>query len=139
MIRSCCRWAGTKHEARARDPGGLGALGLHDLRSQDAHDPSIVAQADRIAFYTAADAAAAPAVKTIVGPVIRYSCKFLPTDPNGSETGALQQLRLKALAMGANGIVGVTYQHGGVSLVKNCWDSVTASGTAVIFEAPRGP
>jgi len=109
------------------------------MATQDASNPTIVAQATSIPFYTLENAASAPPVKTILGPAIGNSCKFLPTDPNGSETGALQQLRLKALAMGANGVVGVRYEHGGTSFATNCWQSVTASGTAVVFTTPPSP
>lgn len=104
---------------------------------QDAGDPTIVSQADALPFYTAENASAQPPIKTILGPAMGNSCKFLPTDRNASETGALKQMRLKALAMGATGIVGVRYEHGGVSLATNCWDSVTAIGTAVIFDRPH--
>lgn len=108
------------------------------METQDASNQNIVGQASTIPFYTLENAAAAPPVKTILGPAVGNSCKFLPTDKNGSETGALQQMRLKALAMGANGIVGVRYQHSGTSFATNCWQSVTASGTAVIFEKAAG-
>lgn len=104
------------------------------METQDASNPAVVSQATQIPFYTAENAGAAPPVKTILGPAAGNACKFLPTDPNGSETAALEQLRLKALTMGANGLVGVRYEHSGTSFAKNCWQSVTATGTAVVFE-----
>jgi hypothetical protein len=107
------------------------------METQDASNPTLVKQATDIPFYTAENAAAAPPVKTILGPVQGNACKYLPTDANGSETAALQQMRLKALTMGANGIVGVRYSRQGTSLATNCWQSVTASGTAVIFGPAR--
>lgn len=109
------------------------------LPMQDASNATLVGQATAIPFYTTENAAAAPPVKTILGPAMGNSCKFHLTDKAGSEIAALQQMRLKALAMGANGIVGVRYEHGGMSLAANCWQSVTASGTAVIFATPTTP
>ena len=104
------------------------------METQDASNPLVVGQASAIPLYTTENASAAPRVKTIVGPAFGNSCKLHVYDANGSEIAALQQLRLKVYAMGANGVVGVTYSHGGTSLAANCWQNVTASGTAVIFD-----
>lgn len=104
---------------------------------QDARDAATVTRADGIAIYTAANADSQPAVKTILGPAVGNSCRFLPTDPDSSEAGALRQLRLKALAMGASGVVGVRYERAGMSYANDCWNSVTASGTAVVLGPSR--
>ena len=64
-----------------------------------------------------------------------YSCKLLLSDPPASKGDALKQLRLKALEMGANGIVDVTFDSRGTDAFgTNCWESVQVTGVAVKFE-----
>jgi Putative heavy-metal-binding len=100
---------------------------------QDASNPAIVQKATTLPVYMAGDPNTPKNVR-IIGPASGNSCKYLPTDPNASETAALQQLRLKALALGATAVVEVRYAHGGTSLATNCWQSVTASGVAVAVQ-----
>lgn len=73
-----------------------------------------------------------PTPGTIIGEVRATSCKNKVWQPPATRGDALAQLRLKALRMGANAVIAVTYdEHGTDALGTNCWNSVTATGTAV--------
>jgi uncharacterized protein YbjQ (UPF0145 family) len=76
-----------------------------------------------------------PAIKQAIGEVSATSCKNKLWDKPSTKGDALAQLRLKALRMGANAVISVTYdEHGQDALGTNCWNSVTASGVAAIIE-----
>lgn len=76
-----------------------------------------------------------PPIKEYLGEIKAYSCKHLLSDPPASKGDALKQLRLKALEMGANGIIDVTFDSRGTDAFgTNCWESVQATGVAVKFE-----
>lgn len=75
---------------------------------------------------------AAPRVQSSLGEVTAYSCKFLIWDAPASRGDALQQLQLKAMKMGANAIINVTFDvRGADALGTNCYQTVEASGMAV--------
>jgi uncharacterized protein YbjQ (UPF0145 family) len=87
-----------------------------------------------VPYFTASTASLAPPIARIIGPVEGHSCKNLLTDPPATEEAALRQMQARALTIGADGIVDVSFSRAGTSLGTNCWQSVSASGTAVMFE-----
>jgi hypothetical protein len=69
-----------------------------------------------------------------LGAVEAFSCKNKVWDKPASTGDAIAQLRLKALRMGANAVIGVTTDTRGTDAWgTNCWESVQASGTAVVI------
>lgn len=75
-----------------------------------------------------------PTPSKIIGEVRATSCKNKLWDAPATRGDALAQLRLKALRMGGNAVVAVTYdERGKDALGTNCWESVTATGTAVVL------
>lgn len=76
-------------------------------------------------------ATGAPQYSEIVNEVQAISCQNKVWDAPATKADALRQLRVKALRLGANAIVSVTYTNSGTSYKPNCWESVTVSGTAV--------
>lgn len=92
-----------------------------------------VSAASRIVVFNKGHLSEVPTIAKTLGPIEGHSCKHNFWDPV-SEKDALQQVQLKALDMGANGIVQVQYDWSGTELTRNCWKSVTASGVAVIFQ-----
>ncbi|MEE2953022.1 MAG: heavy metal-binding domain-containing protein [Pseudomonadota bacterium] len=69
----------------------------------------------------------------LLGSVQGFSCKRMTWDPPASKGAALQQLRIKAHQLGANAVTNVAYDERGTDTWgTNCWESVTASGDAVI-------
>jgi hypothetical protein len=72
-----------------------------------------------------------PPRSTVIGPVEAASCKNKIWDPDPSEADALAQLQVKAAALGAKAIVGVSYSPDGTSLWTNCWSIIVAKAVAV--------
>lgn len=73
-----------------------------------------------------------------IGPVEAWSCKHLMTSKPATKSDAIEQLRVKALRMGANAVIGVTYDEKGTdALGTNCWQTVHAAGTAVVLNGPQ--
>jgi hypothetical protein len=66
----------------------------------------------------------------LIRPIEVMSCQRNGYGRSSSSSNAIQQLQVKALEVGANAVVNVTVDSGGVSLLSNCWNSVTAAGTA---------
>jgi uncharacterized protein YbjQ (UPF0145 family) len=92
-------------------------------------------QAYKVKTFMAGSNVNHPQVKEFLGEITAYSCKHLLWDPPASKGDALSQLRLKALEMGADGIIDVTFDSRGTDAFgTNCWESVQASGVAVKFE-----
>jgi RcsF lipoprotein len=60
-----------------------------------------------------------------------WSCKNKFTDPDPTRSDALAQMRMKASAIGANGIKDVYCSNQGTSLMTNCWSSILCDGTAI--------
>lgn len=76
-----------------------------------------------------------PARFKAVGEITAYSCKHLLTDPPASKGDALKRLQVEAVLKGADAIINVTFDERGTdALGTNCWESVQASGLAVIVE-----
>ena len=58
-----------------------------------------------------------------IGPVEAWSCKFMMTSKPATKSDAIAQLRVKALRMGANAVIGVTYDNKGTDAFgTNCWE-----------------
>jgi uncharacterized protein YbjQ (UPF0145 family) len=73
-------------------------------------------------------------VASYVGSMQATSCKNKVWDPPATKGNALQQLRLKALRAGANALVNVNFDDQGTDTWgTNCWQSVTATGDAVVM------
>lgn len=74
-------------------------------------------------------------IERYIGPVEAWSCKFLMTSKPATKSDAIAQLRVKALRLGANAVIGVTYDNKGTDAFgTNCWETVHAAGTAVILK-----
>jgi uncharacterized protein YbjQ (UPF0145 family) len=74
-------------------------------------------------------------VASYVGSMHATSCKNKVWDPPATKGDALQQLRLKALRAGANALVNVNFDEQGTDVWgTNCWQSVTATGDAVVMK-----
>jgi hypothetical protein len=94
-----------------------------------------VDMAYRVRVFTVGSNVNYPEVEQFLGAVTAYSCKNLLWDPPASQGDALQQLRLKAVGLGADAIIDVTFDTRGTDAFgTNCWESVRASGVAVRFK-----
>lgn len=72
-----------------------------------------------------------PAPVNVVGDVSATSCKHWVSDPPATRGNALQQLRVKALRMGANAVIDAVYDERGTDTYgTNCWETVTVTGIA---------
>ena len=70
-----------------------------------------------------------------VGPVEGYSCKHLTTDKPASESDATEQMRYKAMLMGANAVMDYSCTKNGTdTLGTNCWNTVQCGGTAILIK-----
>jgi hypothetical protein len=77
-----------------------------------------------------------PASYKVIQQLEATSCRSKLWDPPATNQDAIDQLRLKASRLGANGIAQVFCDSEGVfDLGKNCWSSVKCRGTAV--EVPQ--
>jgi uncharacterized protein YbjQ (UPF0145 family) len=75
-----------------------------------------------------------PKIVKPIGLVNATSCKHLTSDPPATRGDALRQLRFKASKLGANAVVNVYFDSRGTDpWGTNCWESVTATGDAVII------
>lgn len=73
----------------------------------------------------------APQYSEIIDEVQAISCQNKVWDAPATNADALRQLRVKALRLGADAVISVTYTNSGTSYKPNCWESITVSGTAV--------
>lgn len=73
----------------------------------------------------------APQPRELIGSVQAVSCQNKVWDSPATKGDALEQLRIKALRLGADAVTGITYSERGTSYKPNCWESVIVSGTAV--------
>lgn len=71
-----------------------------------------------------------PAGAVQIGEISALTCKNKIWEPDVTEAGALDLLKRKAADIGAAGVASVRYRSGSVSLISNCWSSITAIGTA---------
>jgi S1-C subfamily serine protease len=69
-----------------------------------------------------------------IGQIEATSCMNKLWDSPASREDAMDQLRYKASALGGNGITNLTCeQREGTNLAKNCWNSVTCYGVAIVL------
>jgi hypothetical protein len=72
----------------------------------------------------------------VVRPVTATSCSIKTWDPAPTPEDAIDQLRVKAARLGANGIMNVMCERPeGVSLAMTCWASLTCHGAAILLDA----
>jgi hypothetical protein len=72
----------------------------------------------------------------VVRPVTATSCSMKTFDPAPTPEDAIDQLRVKAARLGANGIMNVTCERPeGVSLAMTCWASLTCHAAAILLDA----
>ena len=96
--------------------------------------PETLAKALEVRVFTI-DNPNPPARFKAVGEITAYSCKPLLTDPPASKGDALKRLQVEAVLKGADAIINVTFDERGTdALGTNCWESVQASGLAVLIE-----
>lgn len=72
-----------------------------------------------------------PQPRELIGNLQAVSCQNKVWDPPATKGEALEQLRIKALRLGADAVTGITYSERGTSYKPNCWESVIVSGIAV--------
>ena len=71
----------------------------------------------------------------VVRPVTATSCSIKTWDPIPTPEDAIDQLRVKAARLGANGIMNVACERPeGVSMAMNCWASLTCHGAAILLD-----
>jgi len=98
-------------------------------------DQKILTEASKVQIFKLDNAQPKPEIKEYVGEITAYSCKHLSWDPPASKGDALKQLKVKAVKQGANGVIDITFDARGTDTFgTNCWESVQASGTAVVFK-----
>lgn len=91
-------------------------------------------EAYKIKTFTVDSDKTTPSISEYLGNITAYSCKNMMWDPPASKGDALIQLRLKALELGADGIMDITFDSRGTdTLGTNCWESVQVNGMAVKF------
>ena len=71
-----------------------------------------------------------------LGDVGAVSCKNKLWDPSPSEADAISQMRFKAFARHANGLMLWGCESYGTELSKNCWSSVTCRATMIHVAKP---
>ena len=77
-----------------------------------------------------------PEVEKSLGRIEGYSVKHLLWEPSPSQENALIQLKLKALDLGAHGIISISFSRIGLpeaSLI-GCYESIKVTGEAVVFK-----
>jgi uncharacterized protein YbjQ (UPF0145 family) len=98
-------------------------------------DQKILSEASKVQIFKLDNAQPKPEIEKYVGEITAYSCKHLSWDPPASKGDALKQLKVKAVKQGANGVIDITFDARGTDTFgTNCWESVQASGTAVVFK-----
>ena len=98
-------------------------------------DQKILSEASKVQIFKLDNAQPKPEIEKYVGEITAYSCKHLSWDPPASKGDALKQLKVKAVRQGANGVIDITFDARGTDTFgTNCWESVQASGTAVVFK-----
>ncbi|MDB4070587.1 YbjQ family protein [Candidatus Pelagibacter sp.] len=98
-------------------------------------EPDVLAKASKLQIFKLDNAQPKPEIDQYIGELTAYSCKHLTWDPPASKGDALKQLKIKAVRAGANGVIDITFDSRGTDTFgTNCWESVQASGTAVVFK-----
>ena len=97
--------------------------------------PEVLAEASKVQVFRLDNPTPKPDIEKYVGEITAYSCKHMTWDPPASKGNALTQLKVQAVEAGANGIIDITFDSRGTDTWgTNCWETVQASGTAVIFK-----
>ena len=97
--------------------------------------PDTLAKASRVQIFVLDNVKQKPEIDQYIGELVAYSCKNMSWDPPASKGDALKQLKIKAVNMGANGVIDITFDKRGTDTWgTNCLESVQASCTAVIFK-----
>ena len=97
--------------------------------------PDILTKATKVQIFRLDNAQPKPEIEKHLGEITAYSCKHLVWDPPASKGNALTQLKVRAVELGANGVIDITFDYSGTDTWgTNCWESIQASGTAVMFE-----
>lgn len=97
--------------------------------------PNTLQQAHRIKVVEASSSFRYPEISETLGRITAYSCRKMLNDLPASRGDALMQLRLNAVAIGADGIKDLAYDSSSsTSFCINCWETVKASGVAVKFK-----
>lgn len=81
----------------------------------------------------------APAVRTVIGPVEGYGCapqRDHPLDVSVQQSDALDQLRVRALKAGANGVINVSFEPIHTDHRNQCYQGLAAKGQAVVLNTP---
>lgn len=91
-------------------------------------------EAELIRIYVSRDYA--PEIEKELGKLEGYSVKHLLWEPSPTRDAALLQLQLRALKLGADGIVDVLFTQGGPLevMTRDCWESIKVEGIAVQFK-----
>ena len=101
-------------------------------------DQKILTEASKVQIFRLDNTQPKPEIEKYVGEITAYSCKHLSWDPPASKGDALKQLKVKAVSQGANGVIDITFDSRGTDTWgTNCWESVQASGTAVVFKTKQ--
>ena len=97
--------------------------------------PDILTKATKVQIFRLDNAQPKPEIEKHLGEITAYSCKHMIWDPPASKGNALTQLKVRAVELGANGVIDITFDYSGTDAWgTNCWESIQASGTAVMFE-----
>jgi hypothetical protein len=77
-----------------------------------------------------------PARAVVLAPITATSCKNKMWDPAATNENATAQLRLLSRQRGGTAVGNLVCEiQEGTSLAKNCWESVTCTGTAIKIAA----
>ena len=66
-----------------------------------------------------------------LGEVIGHSCMNKSNELSASRVGAVDQAKIQAVQRGATAITNLICTEGGISLIKNCWNSWECKATAL--------
>lgn len=69
--------------------------------------------------------------RTVIAEVVGYSCMNKASEPSATKVGATDQVRILAVQSGATAVSGLVCSEGGVSLIRNCWQSWECKGKAL--------
>jgi hypothetical protein len=103
--------------------------------------PSEHARAAQLPVYMAQEGGVAAKVRADLGPVEGYGCnpqRDLPKDVNAQRSDALDQLRLRALKAGADGVIDVRFSPIQTDRRNACFQGMAARGEAVAFNGASG-
>ena len=106
-----------------------------DLKSVS---PEKLQESQKVQIFTVGATPTDLPIEAHLGEITVYSCKNKVWDPPASKGNALAQLKVKAIDMGADAVMDVTFDFRGKDTWgTNCWESVTATGSAVRLKRDR--